>query len=289
VSNDARSGISSVRAGIGLRGAHVDEILAHRPDIAWLEVHSENYLGNWAATVSLERIREHYPLSFHGVSLSLGSDAPLDQQHLRSLRSLIDRMEPCLVSEHLAWSRANGAHLNDLLPLPYTEEALEVMTDNLDQAQSSLGRRISIENPSSYLRFRHSTISEADFLAELVRRTGCGVLLDVNNLFVSAHNVGLNPSEYLKTLPASAVDELHVAGHARNRIGDNLMLIDDHGSCVSEDVWALYAETLRHVGQRPTLIEWDTDLPALNVLLREAAKARDVSVGLFSDPHADAA
>ena len=269
--------LSSMSPGVGLRGPHIEDILALRPDIAWLEVHPENYLGNKAALVALERIREHYALSFHGVSLSLGSAVPIDLHHLERLRSLIDRLEPCLVSEHLAWSRTAAAHLNDLLPLPYTEEALEAMTSHIDEVQSVLGRRILIENPSSYLRFRHSTLSEATFLAELVRRTDCGVLLDVNNMFVSAHNVGMNLLEYFCTLPVSAVGEIHLAGHTRNLIEGNMVLIDDHGSCVSDDVWALYAIAIRHFGHRPTLVEWDTNLPTLDVLLKEAARARAVA------------
>jgi len=208
---------------------------------------------------------------------------------LKALKSLILRLEPFLVSEHLAWSRVDGAHLNDLLPLPYTEEALNSMIAHVDQVQTMLGRQILIENPSSYLRFRHSTMGEANFLAELVRRTDCGVLLDVNNLYVSASNVGINIAEYFAALPAAAIGELHVAGHAVNRVGDVIVLIDDHGSQVSEDVWALYSEAIGHCGYRPTLVEWDSDLPTLDVLVGEATRARELATDSSGACHVNAA
>lgn len=280
------SNTESIQPGVGLRTAHVEEVLARRPDIGWLEVHPENYMADPAALAALERIREHYPLSLHGVGLSLGSAGPLDLRHLTRLNALIERLEPFLVSEHLSWSMIGDAHLNDLLPLPYTEESLDAVAGHVAQVQAMLGRRILIENPSSYLRFRHSTLSEADFLAELVRRTGCGVLFDINNLYVSAHNVGFDILDYFASVPAMAIGEFHLAGHARNMIGGDVLLIDDHGSKVSEDVWALHAEALRRFGRRPTLIEWDTDLPALDVLLREAARAGALSASLDGERHA---
>lgn len=280
--------VLSISPGVGLRAAHVEEVLVHRPDIAWLEVHPENYMLDPAALARLERLREHYPLSLHGVALSLGTAGPLDLRHLARLTSLIERLEPFLISEHLAWSMTGNVHLNDLLPLPYTEEALDAMTSHVHQVQAAIGRRILIENPSSYLRFRHSTLSEATFLTELVRRTDCGLLFDVNNLYVSAHNVGVNPTEYFATVPASAIGEFHVAGHTRNVIQGDVVLIDDHGSCVSEDVWVVYAEAVRCFGYRPTLVEWDTNLPTLDVLLGEAAKARSLSASL-SESHAHSA
>lgn len=283
------SGKTLASPGIGLRGPHVQEVLDRKPDIAWLEVHPENYMSDPAALAQLERVREHYPLSLHGVSLSPGSAAQLDLRHLTTLRSLVERLDPFLVSEHLSWSRTDNAHLNDLLPLPYTEEALDTIALHVDQVQTALGRRILIENPSSYLRFRHSTIGEAAFLAELVRRTDCGVLLDVNNLYVSAHNVGVDISDYLATLPAQAVGEIHVAGHAVNRIGDDVVLIDDHGSEVSDGVWALYARVVQHCGNRPTLVERDNNLPTLDVLIGEAMHARDLSAKLNGAPRAYAA
>jgi uncharacterized protein (UPF0276 family) len=283
------SGTSWASPGVGLRGPHVQEVLDRRPDIAWLEVHPENYMSDPPALAMLERVREHYPLSLHGVSLSPGSAASIDNRHLKRLRSLVEQLEPFLVSEHLSWSRTDGAHLNDLLPLPYTEEALETMVTHVDQVQTALGRSILVENPSSYLRFRHSTIGEAEFLTELVRQTGCGVLLDVNNLYVSAHNVGVIVPEYFAALPTTAIGEIHLAGHATNRIGDEAILIDDHGSKVPDGVWALYADVIQHCGYRPTLVEWDNNLPTLATLVGEAAHARNLCTRLNGEPGAHAA
>ncbi len=266
--------------GVGLRPAHIEEVLARRPDVGWLEVHPENYMADPVALAVLQRVRAHYPLSLHGVGLSLGTAGPLDVRHLARLRSLVECLQPVLVSEHLSWSMVGEAHLNELLPLPYTEEALDTVTMHVDQTQAAIGRQILIENPSSYLRFRHSTMSEAAFLTELVRRTGCGLLFDINNLYVSAHNVGLDASDYVSTVPPPAIGEFHLAGHARNVIADDVVLIDDHGSRVSDAVWALYAAAIQRFGPRPTLIEWDTDLPPLDVLLGEAARAGTISARL---------
>lgn len=275
--------IASLSPGVGLRTAHIDEILEHRPDIGWLEVHPENYMADPTALAILERVRKHYPLSLHGVGLSLGTAGPLNRRYIGRLKSLIERLEPFLVSEHLAWSMIDDAHLNDLLPLPYTDEALEAMTSHVHQVQAAIGRRILIENPSSYLRFRHSTMSEALFLKELAQRTGCGLLFDVNNLYVSAHNVGLDPADYFATMPVSAICEFHVAGHAIKMMGGDIVLIDDHGSRVSDDVWALFVEAIRRFGYRPTLVEWDTDLPTLDVLLGEAGRAKTLSASLAGE------
>jgi uncharacterized protein (UPF0276 family) len=275
--------------GVGLRGPHIYELLDRRPDIGWLEVHPENYMADPAALALLERARLHYPVSLHGVSLSFGSAESIDVGHLKKLKLLVDRLEPFLVSEHLSWSAIGSVHLNDLLPLPYTDEALDVMVNHIDQVHSAIGRRILIENPSTYLRFRHSTMSEAAFLAALVRRTGCGVLLDVNNLYVSAHNVALPVDEYFDVLPGSAVGEIHLAGHAVNHIGERSILIDDHGSPVADDVWALYVRALEQYGYRPTLVEWDTDLPPLDHLVAEALRARELSQCPGGGHRADAA
>jgi uncharacterized protein (UPF0276 family) len=274
--------------GIGLREPHTQEILSSRPPIGWLEVHPENYIDNEPALRLLEAVRGHYPLSLHGVSMSLGSTIGIDRHHLEQMSSLARRLEPSLVSEHLSWSRVANAHLNELLPLPYTEEALAVMTGHVDQVQSFLGRRILIENPSSYLRYRHSSMGEAEFLAELVQRTGCGILLDVNNLYVSAHNVGLDIASFFSRLPTDAVAEIHVAGHATNRVGAEVILIDDHGSAVSEDVWSLCAMALEHFGPAPTLVEWDSELPSLDVLLAEAARIAELEGRPAEAPHARA-
>jgi uncharacterized protein (UPF0276 family) len=265
---------SSPRAtGIGLRAPHVAEIVASRPPLPWLEVHPENYMAQGPALRALEELRRDYPISLHGVGLSLGTAGDLDRRHLARLRELVRRIEPCLVSEHLSWSIAGGAYLNHLLPLPYTEEALRVFAAHVDLAQEALGRPLLVENPSSYLRFRHSTMGETAFLGELVRLTGCGLLCDVNNVFVTAFNLGLDAAAYLDALPAAAVGEIHLAGHSPNDADGRTILIDDHGSPVAEAVWDLHARALRRFGPVPTLIEWDTDVPDLSVLVGEARRA----------------
>jgi uncharacterized protein (UPF0276 family) len=263
------------RAGIGLRHPHLSEFLAAPQPVAWLEIHSENYLAPGGPRVAaLERLRGDYPLSCHGVGLSLGSAEGLDLAHLARLRALYDRLEPELVSEHLAWSTApDGVFLADLLPLPYTREALDVVAANVDFAQEMLGRRLLVENPSTYLHFREADWDEAGFLAELVHRTGCGLLLDVNNLYVSAVNQGGDPLAPLDRLPLAAVGEIHIAGHARVAVPTGELLIDDHGSEVAEPVWALLATVLARTGPQPVLVEWDTRIPALPVLLAEAERA----------------
>jgi uncharacterized protein (UPF0276 family) len=263
------------RVGIGLRSPHVAEIAAVRPALGFLEVHAENYMAETAALDRLLELRCDYPLSLHGVALSLGSAEELDSGHLGRFKALIDRVEPMLVSEHLAWSAIGGAYLNDLLPLPYTEESLDLFCRHVEEAQDALGRRLLIENPSSYLRYRHSSILEAEFLAEVARRTGCGILCDVNNIYVSARNFGSDPLAYLDTLPAALIGEIHLAGH--HAAEDVYILIDDHGSPIAEPVWELYAEALGRLGPVPTLIEWDTNLPALEVLLDEARHAQELA------------
>jgi uncharacterized protein (UPF0276 family) len=270
----SREGASGT--GIGLRASHVGEIVATRPSLPWLEVHAENYMAGGQALATLEKIRRDYPVSLHGVGLSLGTAGRLDSRHLDRLRTLAEQIEPCLVSEHLTWSIVDGTYLNHLLPLPYTAETLRVFADHVVQAQEALGRQLLIENPSGYLRFRHSSIPEPEFIAEIVRLTGCGLLCDVNNIFVTAENLGLDPVGYIDALPRDAVREIHLAGHSRNDVDSHTILIDNHGSPVVEDVWRLYAHALRRFGQVATLIEWDTDLPSLSVLLGEARRANDV-------------
>jgi len=267
--------LSNCNAGIGLRFPHVAEIAATRPHLGFLEVHAENYMAETAALDRLLELRSDYPVSIHGVALSLGSAEELDRIHLDRLKDLIERVEPVLVSEHLAWSAIGGAYLNDLLPLPYTEESLEVFCRRVGDAQETLGRLLLIENPSSYLRFRHSTIPEAEFLTETARRTGCGILCDVNNIYVSAENFGFDPIAYLDALPGDVIGEIHLAGyHPAEDVG---ILIDDHGSRVAQPVWELYAQALRRFGAVPTLIEWDTNLPALEILLDEARHAQELA------------
>lgn len=263
-------------AGIGLRFQHHARVLEERPPVGWLEVHSENYMGAGVPIRYLDRIREHYPISLHGVGLSLGTDGPLDQAHLARLKTLIDRVEPGLVSEHLSWSVAGGVYLDDLLPLPYTEETVQVVCRHIDETQDFLGLRILIENPSSYLRFEDSVIPEWEFIAEISRRTGCGILLDVNNVFVSASNFRFDPLTYIAAMPADAVAEIHLAGHSVNRIGETTIRIDDHGARVCDAVWELYGAAVKRFGALPVLIEWDTQVPALEVLVSEANKADQI-------------
>lgn len=269
--------------GVGLRAPHLAAFVADRPAIGWLEVHAENYMGGGAAPAQLDAIRCDYPLSLHGVGLSLGSADGLDEAHLLRLKNLVERYEPCRVSEHLAWSMAGGTYLNDLLPLPYTEESLAIVARHVARAQEVLGRKLFVENPSSYLRFRHSTIAEPDFLAELVRRTGCGLLCDVNNIYVSATNLGFDAACYLDALPPMAVGEIHLAGHAEVMRSGAALLIDDHGSPVPPPVWALYGSALRRFGAVATLVEWDKNLPALPVLLDEARKAERAALATLGD------
>jgi hypothetical protein len=273
ISDGGRLPGAPVGAGIGLRAPHVGEVIATHPAIPWFEVHAENYMSGRAALSSLEQIRREYPISLHGVGLSLGRADALDERHLRRLTRLVERVEPALVSEHLAWSITSGAYLNHLLPLPYTEESLDVLCRHVDEAQRALERPILIENPSSYLRFRHSPIPEPEFLGELARRTGCGLLCDVNNIYVTAHNLGLDAVSYLDALPARLVGEIHLAGHARNEADGHIVLIDDHGSRVAPEVWQLYRGALARFGPLPTLVEWDTDIPPLAVVLDEARAA----------------
>ena len=265
--------VLTARAGIGLRTPHVAEVLQRPGDVTWVEVHAENYMGGGPLRRDLERIRREMPLSLHGVGLSLGSAAGLDRRHLARLADLVERFEPALVSEHLAWSVVGSAYLNDLLPLPLDEEALAVVVCHVDEVQTRLRRPILVENPSSYLRFVHATMSEPEFLGALVARTGCRLLCDVNNVYVSAHNLGLDPIAYLEALPAYAVEQIHLAGHAVNDAESRTILIDDHGSRTAPAVWTLYRAALARFGIVPTLIEWDSALPPLPVLLDEAAQA----------------
>lgn len=261
-------------AGIGLRFQHHQAVLETLPDVAWLEVHTENYMGGGPAIRTLEAIRRDYPISLHGVGLSLGSSDGLDAAHLGRIAEVVARIEPGLVSEHLSWSSLSGSYLADLLPLPLTEEALEVVCRHVDQTQSALRRRLLVENPSSYLQYGHSTIPECEFLAAVAQRTGCGVLCDVNNIYVSACNHGWDASAYLASLPRHAVGEIHLAGHSLKELDDGQTLrVDDHGSAVAPEVWALYSEALARFGRVATLVEWDTNVPELDVLLAECAHA----------------
>ena len=268
-------------AGIGLRSPHISEMLTRRPSAGWLEVHAENYMGHGAGVEALDRLRQIYPLSVHGVGLSLGSARGVDRDHLERLRKVCERFQPDLVSEHLAWSVADGAYLNDLLPLRYDEEALAIVARNVETVQGALGRQVLIENLSAYVAFVDSSMNEAEFLAELVARTGCGLLLDVNNVQVSAHNLQYDAKAFIDALPVEAIGEIHLAGHATNHVGTDTVLIDDHGSRVPPVVWALYQHAISRLGPRPTLIEWDTDVPVLDVLLGEAMWADMLSASIM--------
>jgi len=275
----------SAAAGIGLRGPHMQELLETRPDVGWLEVHSENFFGDGGAPIqNLLRTREDYPISLHGVGLSVGSTDALDTAHLSRLLHLIQIIDPVLVSEHLSWGSVGGIHFNDLLPLPYTEEALIHFCGRVVQVQDYLGRKILIENPSSYLRYRHSTIPEVEFLTAISERTGAGLLLDVNNVFVSACNLDFDPLEYLAAVRGDLVAEIHLAGHTLKKFPDGELRIDDHASPVSDEVWSLYVATLELIGEKPTLIEWDADLPPLDQLVAEADVARQHLETLHESP-----
>jgi uncharacterized protein len=276
------SGPVPADVGIGLRLPHHRWVLEHAPAAAWLEVHPENYMRHGAREVELELIRRDHPLSLHAVGLSLGSTDGVSRAHLRRIAALIGRYEPALISDHLSWSAIDGVHFPDLLPLPYTEEALRVVATNVDSVQSDLKRQILIENASSYLQIEESSLTEPEFLGELVRRCACEVLLDVNNICVSAHNGGEDAHEllssFLRHLPARSIGEIHLAGHATVALeqeGVDLR-IDDHGSRVSDEVWQLYAQAVRALGSRPTLLEWDKNLPEFSTLRAEADKAQGV-------------
>lgn len=268
------------RAGVGLKPTHYDAILESRPDIGWFEVHPENYMGDGGAPhYYLSRIRAQYPVSFHGVGLSIGSAGPIDREHLTRLANLMDRYEPAMFSEHLAWSTHDGAYLNDLLPLPYTAETLDVVCSHVDQVQSALGRRMLLENPSTYIAFETSEMSETDFLSQVARRTGCGLLLDVNNVFVSATNNGFDPASYVDAFPVGDVGEIHLGGHVETTDDDgNPLLIDAHDREVRDAVWALFERALARTGVVPTLIEWDNDIPTWPVLEAEARRAEKALV-----------
>jgi uncharacterized protein (UPF0276 family) len=264
-------------AGIGLRSAHQRAFLEGHPAAAWLEVHSENYFApGGAGHAALTRIREDYPLSFHGVGLSLGSTDSLDRAHLRRLRALVDRYEPALVSEHLSWSSVGGRYLNDLLPLPATREALELVVLHVDETQESLGRPILLENVSSYLRFAAGEMPEACFMVEVAQRTGCGILLDVNNLYVNERNHGASARGFIDAVPAELVGELHLAGHSVQEYDGQEIVVDTHDARVCPAVWTLYARAVERFGRVPTLIEWDSNLPPLGVLLDEAERANRI-------------
>jgi uncharacterized protein (UPF0276 family) len=263
------------RAGLGLKPQHGREVIETLPEIGFFEVHAENYMGAGGPPHRLlESVRNHYPLSLHGVALSIGGEDPLDRDHLWRLRQLIGRYEPASFSEHLAWSSHNTVYLNDLLPVPYTPQTLQRVCDHVDQVQDALGTRMLLENPSTYLEFEQTEMSEVDFLRDVACRTGCGLLLDVNNVFVSAINRAYDAVGYIDRFPVQFVAEIHLAGFAEDEDDEGRpLLIDAHGAPVDTIVWALYERILGRTGPLPTLIEWDNDVPAFAVLMEEARRA----------------
>lgn len=263
--------------GVGYKPQHFAELMADPVPVAWLEIHAENYMGDGGRPIAqLRALSERFPISVHGVGLSIGGEDPLDPEHLDRLARLLGWLGPASFSEHLAWSTHDGAFLNDLLPLPYTDATLARVASHIGQVQDRLGRRMLLENPSSYLAFAESTWEEPAFLAELVRRTGCGLLLDVNNVFVSATNLGGSPRDYIHAFPVAAVEEIHLGGHDTDSDDQGRpLLIDSHGCAVADPVWELLGHTLRRTGPKPLLIEWDTGVPDWPILAAEARRAAD--------------
>lgn len=264
-------------AGIGLRGDHYAVIDAEHPDVAFLEVHTENYFGAGGVPHHyLSKLRDHYPVSFHGVGLSIGSVDPLEDKHLKRISQLVDRYEPGLVSEHLSWGSVNGVYANDLLPYPYTQESLTHFANRVETVQETLQRQILIENLSTYVGFSSQDFSEPEFLNELCKRSGCGLLLDVNNVYVCATNHDTDAFEYLEEIDLSLVGEIHLAGHTVKRFDDGEFLIDTHNALVCAEVWELFSHTVERCGTRPVLIEWDTELPELQTLVDESIRANKI-------------
>lgn len=263
--------------GIGLRPEHYQVIESTKPSIDFLEIHSENYFDkNSLNYFFLKKLTEEYPLSCHGIGLSLGSAEDVSRQHLKNLKALVDEFNPFLISDHLSWSSLQGTYFNDLLPVPYTQEALNCFVKNINQVQDYLQTQIIIENPSSYLEYKDSEIHEADFLNEISRQTGCGLLLDINNIYVSAINHGFSAQHYLDTINFEQVQEIHLAGHTRKTFENGDILIDTHNQLINQPVWQLYENNIAKINNTVTLIEWDTDLPDISVLLSERDKAKEI-------------
>ena len=267
--------------GLGFKPEHFPAIRETRPALGFFEIHAENYMGAGGPPHrQLTALRQDYAISLHGVGLSIGGPGRLDADHLARLRALIDRYQPESFSEHLAWSSHGAEYLNDLLPLPYTPETLNIVCDHIDEVQDRLGRRMLLENPATYVLFEQSTLTETDFLTQIARRTGCGLLLDINNVFVSTTNHRTDARAYLADFPLDKVGEIHLGGHAAEELPSGPLLIDDHGSPVADPVWVLYAETVARAGALPTLIEWDNDVPPFAELLAEARRAAGILDGV---------
>lgn len=284
--------LHSCRTGVGLRLPHLAEVVADRPAVSWFEIHPENFLANPHAAELLDEVARHYPISVHTVGVSVGSATGIDRSHLKRVRSLVDRINPFLISGHLAWSTHEGAFLNDLLPLPYNEESLDLVVGHIDEVQDAIGRQFLIENPSSYVGFTNSTMTEVEFLNELVARTGCGLLCDVSNIYLSAHNMGFDPARYLADLPIDAIAEMHLGGFTPEDDDSSpgaTILIDTHDTAVSEVAWTLYAHAVRRFGLIPTLIERDSNIPALPSLIAEAKRADTVAAAMAAEEMCHAA
>lgn len=264
--------------GIGYKPQHFSDILDNAGPVKWLEIHAENYMGDGGRPLAqLRTMAEQFPISVHGVGLSIGGEEPLDRDHLGRLKHLVSWLNPASFSEHLAWSTHEGAFLNDLLPLPYTKATLTRVADHIDEVQEALGRRMLLENPSTYLAFSESEMSEIEFLGEITRRTGCGLLLDVNNVYVSSTNQQSDPRAYLAAFPVEHVGEIHLGGHGQEQDDSGApLLIDNHACEVVDPVWQLYAETIERGGPKPTLIEWDNDVPDWPTLKAEAVRATEI-------------
>ncbi|MBU0800171.1 MAG: DUF692 domain-containing protein [Alphaproteobacteria bacterium] len=261
--------------GIGLRGPHFSAIFDSPPDIGWMEVHPENYFGGGRNRAALLRVRADYPVSLHAVGLSLGADQPVDTEHLRQIKELASLCAPFQISDHASWSASGNAHFNDLLPLPYTNESLQRLCDNIQRTQDYLSRTILLENPSSYVSFAHNDMDETHFMNEAARITGCGLLLDINNIYVQAHNHGYDAADYIRAIKPGTVGEMHLAGHTVREFLDGPLLVDTHNRAIAPAVWALFEQALSFHGPIPTLIEWDADLPTLKTLRMEADKAQN--------------
>jgi uncharacterized protein (UPF0276 family) len=275
---DATSQSLPLAPGVGYKAQHFAAIMEDPGPVRWLEIHAENYMGDGGRSIAqLRHLAERFPISVHGVGLSIGGEAPLDADHLARLRHLVDWLNPASFSEHLAWSTHDTAFLNDLLPLPYTETTLIRVADHIDRVQEALGREMLLENPSTYLAFAENEMPETEFLREIARRTGCGLLLDINNVFVSATNQQTDPRSYIADFPLDLVGEVHLGGHdAQEDEHGAPLLIDSHGTEVVDPVWTLYAETIAIMGPRPSLIEWDNDVPEWPILAAEATRAAHI-------------
>ncbi len=270
--------ILPARSGVGYKSVHLDDILADPTQVGWLEIHAENYMGDGGPQIAqLKYLRERFPISCHGVGLSIGSEGPLDKEHLSRLKKLVSWLEPAMFSEHLAWSTHDVGYMNDLLPVPYNEASLTKVVEHIDQVQDYIGRQMLLENPSTYVAFEQSTMEELDFLKEIVARSGCGLLLDVNNVFVTGTNQQTSPEDYIDAFPIEHVGEIHLGGHEAQEddFGDPL-LIDSHNNPVVDPVWALFDRLVARTGPIPTLIEWDNDIPEWAQLANEVRLADEI-------------